>query len=194
MVRLAGPPDASVLHCSRAPLLPRYPRSVLGDSRGFLQRKEGKPPGVSQDGPPIASNWSVPAAELGGPVLDQHEAAGGGVVIHATGQEKALAVSVGDMERPWGPGVLRSWGSRALARPKSRTLTVPLGVTLTLAGLRSRWTIPCSWASSSALATCAAIWRASSGGTPCPMSSPNVAPSTSSTTRKWMVGLEGVGV
>ena len=30
----------------------------------------------------------------------------------------------------------------AFARPKSRTLTVPSGVTLTFAGLRSRWTIP----------------------------------------------------
>ncbi len=140
------------LQCFIAPGLHCFPgtRGPSWGTPGGSCSGRRKPPGVSQDGPPIASNWSVPAAELGGPVLDQHEAAGGGVVIHATGQEKALAVSVGDMERPWGPGVLRSWGSRALARPKSSTLTVPPGVNLTLAGLRSRWTIPCSWASSRA--------------------------------------------
>ena len=47
--------------------------------------------------------------------------------------------------------------SRALARPKSRTLTLPSGVTFTLAGLRSRWTMPFSCASSRASATCFAI-------------------------------------
>ena len=34
-------------------------------------------------------------------------------------------------------------GASALARPKSRTFTAPSGVTFTLAGLRSRWTMPC---------------------------------------------------
>ena len=44
----------------------------------------------------------------------------------------------------------------AFARPKSRTLTLPSGRSLTLAGFRSRWTIPFSCAASSA----SAIWRA----------------------------------
>ena len=44
----------------------------------------------------------------------------------------------------------------AFARPKSNTLTLPCGVTLTLAGFRSRWMIPCSCAASSASAT----WQA----------------------------------
>ena len=47
-------------------------------------------------------------------------------------------------------------GSVALASPKSSSFTVPSGVTLMLAGLRSRWTMPFSCAASSA----AAIWRA----------------------------------
>ncbi len=42
-------------------------------------------------------------------------------------------------------------GSIAFARPKSSTLTVPSGRTFTLAGLRSRWTMPCSCAASSAV-------------------------------------------
>ena len=45
-------------------------------------------------------------------------------------------------------------GSIAFARPKSRTLTVPSGRSLMLAGLRSRWMIPCSCAASSASAIC----------------------------------------
>ena len=44
----------------------------------------------------------------------------------------------------------------ALASPKSSTFTLPSGVTLMLAGLRSRWTMPFSCAYSSA----SAIWRA----------------------------------
>ena len=44
----------------------------------------------------------------------------------------------------------------ALARPKSRTFTRPSRVTLTLAGFRSRCTMPASCAVSSA----SAIWRA----------------------------------
>ena len=38
------------------------------------------------------------------------------------------------------------------ANPKSRTLTTPDGVTLTLAGLRSRWMMPLSCAAESASA------------------------------------------
>ena len=36
----------------------------------------------------------------------------------------------------------------AFASPKSSTLTCPPGVILMLAGFRSRWTMPCSWAAS----------------------------------------------
>jgi hypothetical protein len=43
-------------------------------------------------------------------------------------------------------------GSIAFAKPKSSTFTVPSGRTLILAGLRSRWMIPCSCAASSASA------------------------------------------
>ena len=45
-----------------------------------------------------------------------------------------------------------------LARPKSRTLTIPAVVTTTLAGLRSRWMTPLSWAASMP----AVIWMATS--------------------------------
>ena len=45
----------------------------------------------------------------------------------------------------------------AFARPKSSTLTVPSGRSLMLAGFRSRWTMPCSCAASSASAICRAI-------------------------------------
>ena len=54
--------------------------------------------------------------------------------------------------------------SMALASPKSSTLTRPSGRTFTLAGLRSRWMIPCSCAASSASAICRAIGSASSIG------------------------------
>jgi hypothetical protein len=47
-------------------------------------------------------------------------------------------------------------GSMAFARPKSSTLTTPSGVMAMLAGFRSRWTMPLSWAASSA----STIWRA----------------------------------
>ena len=45
----------------------------------------------------------------------------------------------------------------ALASPKSSTFTVPSGRSLMLAGFRSRWTMPCSCAASSASAICRAI-------------------------------------
>src|SRR5688572_25284456 len=47
------------------------------------------------------------------------------------------------------------------ASPKSRTFTTPSRVILMLAGLWSRWTMPLSWAASSASAICRAIRRAS---------------------------------
>ena len=58
----------------------------------------------------------------------------------------------------------------AFARPKSSTLTVPSGRTLMFAGFRSRWTMPCSCAASSASAICFAMsnasieWDRSAGG------------------------------
>ena len=55
-------------------------------------------------------------------------------------------------------------GSSALASPKSSTFTTPSARSLMLAGLRSRWMIPCSWAASSASAICLAMGRASSSG------------------------------
>ena len=45
-------------------------------------------------------------------------------------------------------------GSSALASPKSSTFTTPSARSLMLAGLRSRWMIPCSCAASSASAIC----------------------------------------
>ena len=52
----------------------------------------------------------------------------------------------------------------AFASPKSSTFTVPSGRTLMFAGFRSRWTMPCSCAASSASAICFAIGSASSSG------------------------------
>ena len=71
----------------------------------------------------------------------------------------------------------------ALARPKSSTLTLPSGVTFTLAGFRSRCTIPFSCAASSASAIWRAIASASSiGSGPAAIFSASVSPSTSSST------------
>ena len=76
--------------------------------------------------------------------------------------------------------------SHAFARPKSSTFTLPSGVSLTLAGLRSRWTIPLSWASSSASAICRATTTASSTGSgPRFKRSARSSPSASSMTRRW---------
>ena len=47
----------------------------------------------------------------------------------------------------------------SFASPKSSTFTVPSGRSLTLAGFRSRWMIPCSCAASSASAICLAIGK-----------------------------------
>ena len=58
--------------------------------------------------------------------------------------------SVGESEPRSLPLALAGSLSSALARPKSRTFTPPSGVILTLAGLRSRCTMPRSWAYSSA--------------------------------------------
>ena len=61
---------------------------------------------------------------------------------------------VGDCERSRRVTPAPASPLQALARPKSRTLTLPSGVTLTFAGLRSRWTMPFSCASSRASAIC----------------------------------------
>ena len=47
-------------------------------------------------------------------------------------------------------------GSSAFARPKSNTFTTPASVTIMLAGFKSRWMIPFSWAASRASAICLA--------------------------------------
>ena len=92
----------------------------------------------------------------------------------------AFAVNVGELVRS-GPDACVE--SSALARPKSRILTTPSSRTLMLAGFRSRWTMPCSCAASSA----SAIWReiertSASGIGPAAMRSASVGPLTSSMT------------
>ena len=91
--------------------------------------------------------------------------------------------------------------SSALARPKSSTFTSPSGVTLTLAGLRSRWMTPLSCAASSASAICRAMPSASTSGIgPRLRRSDRSSPSTSSITsavrvpdssRPWMPAMCG---
>ena len=58
-----------------------------------------------------------------------------------------IAVSVGDCD-----GSPLASPPNAFARPKSSTFTVPSSFTLMLAGFKSRWMIPCSWAASIAWA------------------------------------------
>jgi hypothetical protein len=73
--------------------------------------------------------------------------------------------------------------SDSLAKPKSSTLTPPSGRIFTLAGLRSRWTMPFSCAAASAAAICAPSEMASlafSG--PRRIRSARVSPSTYSAT------------
>ena len=68
-----------------------------------------------------------------------------------------VCASVGDCESRRTDARAPALRSSALARPKSSTFTLPSGVSLTFAGLRSRWTMPFSCASSSASAICRAI-------------------------------------
>jgi len=75
-----------------------------------------------------------------------------------------VGARVGDCERS-GEEPAAASASKAFARPKSSTFTLPSGVSLTFAGLRSRWTMPLSWAASRASAIWLAIPRASSTGT-----------------------------
>ena len=67
-------------------------------------------------------------------------------------------------DRRAGGGAVAGAGSSALARPKSRTFTVPSSRTLMLAGFRSRWTTPASWAPCKAKAICHAMDSTSSNG------------------------------
>ncbi len=63
---------------------------------------------------------------------------------------------------PWFPLQVAesSWaGGAKRARPKSSTFTRPRSFTITLPGLTSRCTTPCSCASASASATCRAMGR-----------------------------------
>ena len=97
------------------------------------------------------------------------------------------AVSVGEFIASDAAGS----GVRVLARPKSRILTRPSGVTLTLAGFKSRWTMPFSCAASRPRAISRARATTSSIGKPPvpprartlrPIRSASVSPSTSSMT------------
>jgi hypothetical protein len=89
-------------------------------------------------------------------------------------------IRVGDAE---GESDEVALASSALASPKSSTLTLPSAVSLMLAGLRSRCTMPFSCAASSASAICRAIASVSSTGmAPCAMRSCSVGPSTNSST------------
>ena len=74
--------------------------------------------------------------------------------------------------------------SRSLARPKSSTFTCPDSVTITLAGLRSRWVMPRCCAAAIASAIAAPTVRIRSSGRPSAgMRSASVRPSTSSIVR-----------
>ena len=77
----------------------------------------------------------------------------------------------------------------ARAMPKSMTLTWPVGVSITFAGLMSRWTMPARWQYSSAWRMPTVISRARSGSSLRPecSSSRSVDPSTYSIT---MYGME----
>ncbi len=99
----------------------------------------------------------------------------------------APSVSVGDWANFEEGPEADPTGSIALARPKSRTLTLPSTGALTFWGLRSRWTIPFSCASSSASRIWRAIVRLSSRESgPASSLSASVGPSTSSRTRARM--------
>ncbi len=78
-----------------------------------------------------------------------------------------------------------AWGTATLASPKSSTLTRPSPATMTFAGLRSRWTMPRSWAAASASATAEPISRTCSIGIPSSgINRSSESPSTSCMVRK----------
>lgn len=79
-------------------------------------------------------------------------------------------------------------GSARFARPKSRSFT-PDFVSMTLAGFKSRWTIPFRWATSSADAISMATFkRCASGSGPFCSRCASVSPSISSMTRRCRPG------
>ena len=129
------------------------------------------------EGPDVGALVDGPAARL----LGRH--VGGGAE-----DEPGRGAGVGEggrLRQVGGRAGARASAEQALARPKSRTLTLPSGVTLTLAGLRSRWTMPFSCASSRASAICFAMASASSTGIgPRFRRSARSSPSTSSMARR----------
>ena len=78
--------------------------------------------------------------------------------------EAGLGVLAAELRQRTAAGPVPCAASNALASPKSSTLTLPSAVNLTLAGLRSLWTMPLTCAASSASAICPAILRASGAG------------------------------
>ncbi len=75
-------------------------------------------------------------------------------------------VIVGEFRGSRVPGPESRVRSIAFANPKSNTFTVPSARTLMFCGFRSRCTIPCSCAASSASAICFAMASASESGMP----------------------------
>ena len=88
----------------------------------------------------------IPLRLLGGHVGDRaQDHALPGAHVGGTGRRGRVGGHFPGRGRP---------GSMSLARPKSRTLTRPPGLTITLAGLTSRWTIPAACAAPRADAIC----------------------------------------
>ena len=96
-----------------------------------------------------SDNWRAPGpAPLKQRTAVQFSAEDEGIaeaVEHASIVDLATppTVSVGEVDTS--PPVAAT-GSRLFARPKSSSFTAPSDRSLTFAGLRSRWMIPCSWA------------------------------------------------
>ena len=75
---------------------------------------------------------------------------------------------------------------QCFGQPEIQHLDGAVRPDLDVGGFRSRWTIPCAWAASSASAICRAMGSASSSATgPCAIRSASVGPSTNSRTSAW---------
>ncbi len=84
----------------------------------------------------------------------------------------------------WPLRVMRVW-SAAVAMPRSASFTTPRSPSSTFAGLTSRWTIPASWACSSAEETAAITSTARRGRSgPSMIACPRVDPFTYSMTMR----------